>query len=271
MTINFDVVIDTDDYSVDMKAGLESLGGVSDAVRCVAESLLAEKVVKKNSHKGGVRTSLKKTFEGSYGIIFSLDIYDEGFEKKYKKIGKAAFIELISYFINEALYEDSNRLSVSAEKVLDKIGETAEDIVSQLRVSSLLNVHKVTKQFNHEVKVRNRVSRGVQTVIAKFDHDTAAKLEVKSAAVIVDLTVSITRLNIYTGNGRLQIKDQEETVAFGFGTRYRDVAVAGKKLFSENLSHNNGMKSEAWDFLEIRASSLVLNDGKVVKYIVQGF
>ena len=98
MTINLDLVIDTEEDSVDMKTALESMQGVSDTVICIAEAVLTEKISKRHSHKGKVRTSLKSSFKGSYGHIFSLDIYDQKLVNKLNGIGRPAFIELVTYF-----------------------------------------------------------------------------------------------------------------------------------------------------------------------------
>lgn len=51
MTINLDLVVETEEDSVDMKAGLDSMQGVSDAVRCVAETILTENIPKRQTHK----------------------------------------------------------------------------------------------------------------------------------------------------------------------------------------------------------------------------
>lgn len=271
MTINLDLVIDTEENSVDMKAGLESMLGVSDAVRCVAESILTEKIPKRQTNKGKVRTSLKKSFKGSYGHIFSIDIYDSDLLKKLNSIGRPAFIELISYFINESLYRESNSLSPKAQDVLNKLGEKAEDVVRQLRVSSLENIHEISMKFNHDIKIRYRKSRDQQTVIAKFDRNTAKVLQAKQSNEKVDLNIIVTRLNIHTGNGRLQIEGQDETVAFGFGIEYKGVNIEAKKIFSENLNHNNGLEKDKWKYLKISVSPIKLRDGKIVKYIVKGF
>ncbi len=59
MTIYFDLVIETEDDSVDMKAGLVSMQGVSDAVRCVAELILTEKVPERQSSKSKVSITMK--------------------------------------------------------------------------------------------------------------------------------------------------------------------------------------------------------------------
>ncbi len=271
MTINFDLVIETEEDSVDMKAGLESMQGVSDALRCVAESVLAGKTPKRQTHKSKVRTSLKRSFKGSYGHIFSIDLYDEGLRKKLNAIGRPAFVELISYFISESLYMESQPLSPKAQKVLEELGERAESVVSQLRVSSLENIHEISNKFNHDVRVRYRKSRYNQVVLAKFDRKTAKVLQAKPSDEVVELEVMVTRLNIYTGNGRLQVKGQDETVAFGFGITYRDVRLEAKKVFSENLNYNNGLKLGKWRYIKIKASPVKLRDGKVVKYIVKGF
>jgi len=271
MTINLDVVIETPENSVDMKAGLESLQGVSDAVRCITESVLSGKTTKRQHHKGKVRTSLKRSFKGSYGQIFSLDIHDDILKKKLNKIGRPAFIELIAYFMSESLYKDSKALSSKAQRVVDELEENAEKIVSQLRVSSLENIHEISSKFDHDIKIRYRQNSNSQTVIAEFDKNTAKVLQAKKSKKTTDLTISVTRLNIHTGNGRLQIQGQWETVAFGFEIKYREVNIRAKKVFSENLNNNNGIKSDDWKFLKVSAHTIKLKDGKIVKYIITGF
>lgn len=271
MTINLDLVIDTEEDSVDMKAGLVSMQGVSDAVRCIAESVLTEKVPERQTSRSKVRTSLKQSFKGSYGHIFSIDLLDPELEKKLNRIGRPAFIELISYFISESLYRDSNQLSASAQNVLNNLGKKAEKIVQQLRVSSLENIHEISIKFNHDIRIRHRISRDEQTVIAKFDRNSAKVLQAKPSDEKFDLSAVITRLNIHTGNGRLQIEGKDETVAFGFGIEYKEVSVKAKKIFSENLDHNNGLDKEKWKYLRISVSPIKLKDARVVKYIVKGF
>lgn len=49
----------------------------------------------------------------------------------------------------------------------------------------------------------------------------------------IDIIASIARLNINTGNGRLLLKDADETVAFGFGVGYRDVNMEAKNYFQK--------------------------------------
>lgn len=271
MALNLDLIIETAEDSVDMKSGLDSMQGISDAVRCISESLLTEKVPKRHTSKSRVRTSLKKSFRGSYGHTFSLDVHDYDLQKKLSNIGKSCFVELISYFISESLYRESAPLSDKAQRIVDRLGKKADEIVKQLRVSSLENIHEISEKFNHRVKIRYRKSRDNQVVIAEFDRETAKVLHASQSAERIDLNVVITRLNIHTGNGRLQIKGKSETVAFGFGFEYREVNLKAKKVFSENLHHNNGLAYEKWRYLRISASPIKLKDGKIVKYIVKAF
>ncbi|WP_334070062.1 hypothetical protein [Acinetobacter colistiniresistens] len=50
MEVNFDLVIGSEDYTVDMQAGLETMHGVSDSTRLISEAILTNKVsTKKNS------------------------------------------------------------------------------------------------------------------------------------------------------------------------------------------------------------------------------
>lgn len=270
MEINLDVVIETPEHSIDMKSGLDTLQGVSDATRCISETILTEQTPQHLTYKSKVRTNLKQSFKGSYGHIFSIDVYDESLNKKLRKIGRESFSELIAYFFIEALYMESKSLSEKSQKFLDSLGDEAEQLINKLRLSTLENIHAIPIKFDHEVKIRFRRSRDEQTVLALFNKETAKILQAVESKDKIDIIVSITRLNINTGNGRLLVKGSSETVAFGFGIEYKDVKIEAKKLFSENLNNNNGLKEENWSYLKISASSIELN-GKTIKYIVKGF
>lgn len=271
MPINLDVVFDTPEQSLDMKAGLESLQGVSDATRLIAETILNEGAPERLSYKGKVRTNLKKTFKGSYGQVFDLEIYDPKMLQKFHRVGKSSFLELMRYFLAESLYQEPSELQPKAQKVLDDLGGVAEDLVNQLRVSALDKIHCVSVKFGYDVRLRFRKNSQEQIVVAKFNGDSARVLEAKEDSHDIDLVVSITRLNINTGNGRLVESDKFETVAFGFGAEYRSIKLEAKKLFSENLDHNNGLDREQWKTLRVSARPIRLKDGKIVKYIVKGF
>ncbi len=268
MTIDLDLVIATKEESVDMKSGLTSMQGVSDAVRCIAEGVLAEKVPERQTSKSNVRTTLKKSFKGSYGQIFSLDIHDEDLKKRLSRIGHAAFVEIIGYFISEALYKEPEPISAKAEKVVDNLGDTAEKIVQQLRVSSLENIHDISIKFNHDVLIRHRINRNRQKLIASFDKNSATALHAAIGTREVDLSVVVTRLNIHTGNGRIQIEGENETTPFGFARSYQEIATRFKKIFSHNLDHNNGITPDKWRYLRIAALPVKLKDGRIIKYII---
>jgi hypothetical protein len=271
MSIDFDVVISSPVYSIDMKSGLDTLQGVCAATRYIAETVLTEQVVERLSHKSKVRTTLKQSFKGSYGHVYSLDIYDEKLKEKFRKIGKATFLEIMIYFISESLYLETAEISVNAQKIIDKLGEKAEGLIKQLRVSSLENIHEISTKFDQDIKLRYRKNRNIQTTLATFNKSTVLALHAKESDETFDVIAGITRLNIHTGNGRLLIKDANETVAFGFGIEYKAVALKAKKKFSENLNHNNGLNNEEWIYLKISVAAIKLNDGKIVKYIVKGF
>lgn len=273
MPINFDVIVDTQEPTVDMKAGLETFQGVSDATRIIAQTVLNERTPERLSYRGKVRTNLKKSFTGSYGQIFDLHVYDERLANKLDVLGRKAFLELMQYFLREALYQDpeADELSPKASAVLDRLGDVADQLVDQLRTSTLAKMHQVSLKFGYDTRLRFRKSNQQQVTIAKFDTETAEVLKVTEDAQIIELKVSITRLNINTGNGRLLELGEHETVAFGFAAEYRFLQRRAKKLFSENLDHNNGLDQEQWQTLKVSARPLRLRNGKVVKYILTGF
>lgn len=271
MSINFDVVIDSSDDSVDMKAGLDTLQGVSDATRYIAETLLSERVPERQTHKAKVRTTMKQSFRGSYGQKFSIDIYDDKLQSRFNKIGKAVFAELVSHFLKDSIYAEHADLSPKAQIIIEQLGELHEELVQRLRTSSLSNIHEVTTKFGYDVKVRYRKSRDDQIILAQFDTETAGVLEAVQSNETVDLVAGITRLNTHTGNGRLQILNENETIAFGFGGQYQSLEITAKKRFSENLHFNNGRPRDHWAYLNITASPIRLRDGRVIKYIVKGY
>lgn len=274
MSINFDVVMDSDDYSIDMNSGLETLRGASEASRQIATTILEERVPQKLSCENKVRTSLKKSFKGSFGQQFSLEFYDEEVRKRFKTIGKKAFTELISYFINEALYQESLKLSLKAEQVLKRLGQDLEqNLIKQLQRSSLDHLHAVSSNFNKDVKLRFRESGIKQTTLVTIDRATHATLKSWTDSAKIQITASITRLNINTGNGRLLLQGENETVAFGFPVQkqYRELKLAAKQKFSENLHTNNGKPNEEWLTLKLTAHTQKTNNGRIIKYLIEGF
>lgn len=251
-----------------MKSGLDTLQGVSDATRYIAEAVLGERVPERQSHKAKVRTTLRQSFRGSYGQKFSIDIYDDRFQKRFNTIGRAVFAEMVAYYLNDSIYKEPRELSAKAQAIIEQLGDLSDDLVQQLRISSLKNIHEVTTKFGHNVKVRYRKSREEQTVLAQFDEETASVLDAEKSNEVVEFVARITRLNTNTGNGRLQIKGENETVAFGFSGDYRILDIAVKRRFSENLHYNNGKSSEHWHYLDIVASPIRLRDGKIIKYTI---
>jgi hypothetical protein len=270
MSLNLDVVIDTPEESVDMKSGLDTLQGVSDAARCIAETILTGKVPERQSHKADVRTTLKQSFRGSYGQVFSIEIYDETAQRKYNQIGRPAFLELIAYFLNESVYKDHlHELTDKAARLVAELGDKADALTKQLRKSPLKQLHEVSEKFGYGVKIRYRKNRDDQTELANFDQNTAATIYAKVAREDVRITVAITRLNINTGNGRLLVEDTVDTVAFGFHGQYARVPVAIKESISENLAYNNVRDSGKWRYMDVVARPIKLRDGKVVKFIIK--
>ncbi|WP_423172624.1 MULTISPECIES: hypothetical protein [unclassified Stenotrophomonas] len=270
MEVTFDVVISSPDESVDMKTGLDTLQGISNATRRIAEAVLAGDVVQRLNHKSGVRTTLKKTFKGSYGQIYSLDVVDAKLNKSLKSITRPGFVELMEYFLKEAIYEDGGELSSRPQRVVDKLGDSAEQLIQELRTSCMGEIHEVSKKFGYRVKIRHR-SGANRTAVGSFDARTFLSLQAEVDAKDTELVAGITRFNNKTGNGRLQLVGEKDTSAFGFAGQYSAIKFEAKKVFSGNLDRNNGLDPDRWKYIRLIANPVRLRDGRVVKYIIKGY
>ncbi|WP_417422341.1 hypothetical protein [Halomonas sp.] len=181
------------------------------------------------------------------------------------------FFELFSYFIHEALYSEGEELSDKAKRFLDDMGDDADELVELLRQSPLETLHDTSKKFGHEVFLRYRKNRLEKVVLGTFDSGTSEVLKAKEVNEVFDLVVAITRLNINTGNGRLLVKGEDKTIAFGFSNHYKQMAIKAKKVFSEDLNYNNGLESDKYKYLKISVSPVRLRSGKTIKYLIKGF
>lgn len=105
------------------------------------------------------------------------------------------------------------------------------------------------------VKIRFRETSTNKTDLVNINRATYATLRPRTDKTRLKITASITRLNINTGNGRLLIKGEAETVAFGFPAqkKYRELQLTAKQKFSDNLHTNNGKPNEEWLTLELVA------------------
>ena len=271
MTVDLDVIIDSPDYSVEMRSGLKTLQGSSDAVRTISETVLAGKIPERKTFKGKVRTVLKSSFSGSYGQIFTLDIFDEKLKTKYGEIGWEVFSEILSYFLNESVYKETRGVGIAAKKIIEDLGEIGEELSKHLRASAMKNIHDTSFKFNYDVKIRIRKNREEQKVLAKFDRVTGATLATKLDPQNIDILAAITRLNINTGNGRLELLEDNETTAFGFGAEYKLVNLNAKQTLSDNLASNNLLEKEQRIYIKLQVRALRILDGKVVKYFISGF
>lgn len=271
MAYNLDVVIDTPQNEVDMKAGLDTLQGSSDAVRCISESILTKQVPERLTHKSRVRTLLKQSFKGSYGHAFQLEILDDDLKTSFNRIGRETFSELLAFYLNEAMNVDSRDLSPKAKKIVEGLGEVSEALTNQLRKSSVKSIHEVPIKFDHDVKLRFRRNRDDQTVLAFFNQDTAKFFKAVEGKQQVTLSAIISRLNIHTGNGRLQEEGTNHTIPFSFASGYKILSLKAKKAFSNNLDYNNGLEEEDWAYLKLLVRPISLLDGPVVKYLIEGY
>ena len=271
MEIPLEVKIDSPDYEVDMKAGLESLLGTSDTIRTISESILKKRVVKSQYSGSPVRTNMKKTFKGSYGMFFSIFIEPEK-QPEFKEIGRQAFLELITYFMHDALnLVPDVKLGKKAQQVLSLMGEDAEELTSILRGKSngLRTMHEISVKFGYPISVSYKKSNGERFVLIKLDRSTEKNFKATIGTKNKTIYAAVTRFNSFTGNGRLIQEGEDETVSFGFGLTFKEMAPTLKKVFSTNLNENTGVVESDFKYLKLEVNELKRSDGKIIKFIVK--
>ena len=176
----------------------------------------------------------------------------------------------MEYFICEAMYSESSELSQKAYDKLISMGDASEELIQQLRNSSIKKLHSISKNFECDAKIRYRKSRDNITIINEFNTDTYSGLGAKPLDKAVSIQAAVTRFNINTGNGRIVLVDENTSISFGFKGSYKRQSYPLKKKFTNNLSVNNGYDNEDWTYLNLEVYPVARPDGKVVKYLFKG-
>ena len=264
--MDLDLIIDTNE-PVDMKAGLETMLGVSDAVTRVATCLIEDRLPAKLTTKRKTHTTLKQRFKGSYGQAFKIEVNDERLRQKMNSIGEETFFEVLSYYLWDSVFVQKRTLSKKAKKIVSHI-EKNYDLAEQLRTSTMRNIHSVVRGYGYDLLVRGVFNSGDREVLVKFDENTLETTELIENDEEISFQAAVTRLNINTGNGRLLVLDGDETIAFGFSNKYKIIDNIIKKKVSDNLSFNNLRDDGNWEYLYFTARRLLRRDGLVAKYIL---
>lgn len=268
--LNMDIVVCSSENDIDMQYGLETLKGTSDVISIAAETILRERVPDKRTHRSDVRTRLKSTFKGSYGQKFSIEVEDRELRSRLRKIGDDTFLEIISYFVSEALYLDTPSLSKKASAVVKDLDVVSEKLLERLK-EPLIEMHKISNYFDHDIQVRYR-KRGVnpKPVLALDDNTARNITEAVKSDEETFMDVVIVRFHSITGNGRFYIKDLGTIESFSFESKLAIVTYQLKKTISQNLHDNNTVKPEDGSFIKVRVKSISLHSGKIIKYLISG-
>ncbi|WP_419876775.1 hypothetical protein [Acinetobacter indicus] len=258
-----------------MKSSLQTMQGMSDAIRTVAETIANEVIPERKNFHDDTRTELEDSFEGSYGQNFRLVTCSENAKQKFNELGEPVVVEIIKYYLSEALFQDYPKLSPSASKFIDKLGTSSESLIQKLRNGTLQRVHTVPNTLHYDVSLHHKtyVKEEIKEVklLQTFDKETYAVLVPKKSKKIINISIAITRFNIFTGNGRCKVKgdNTDKIIAFGF-ISYKALKPKVKKIFSQNLDSNNGLDDEeVMHYINVSARELIKRDGEVVKYIIE--
>ncbi len=267
MKVSYDVVIKSGAQDVDMEYGLDTLSGTAEVTCILAEAILRKKIIKRRTHVNPARTILKQSFKSSYGQNFDLIVNEPALAAELKKMTRSVFSEVMGYFISKSLYLEIKELSPKAASVIEELGDIEDDLIERVR-QPLVRMHRVNLQKNFDIELNYKKPAGEQSV-AKLDTMTATNLtQSKISPTQVVINAVITRFNSRTGNGRLVIEGEDDTVAFGFYMPLKSISAAQKSMISLNLHNNNG-RHENYIYLQLTVNKVVIKSGDVVKYLIR--
>ena len=271
--LELSIVVDTKEHEIDMQYGLETLKGASDTVNLIAEAILTGQIDKRGRRthcSKDIRTKLKQSFKSSFGQKFALEITKPELRSKLRKMGDEVFLEVLSYYVMEALILDSGKLSDEASQVLDELEGVTDNLFKRLD-NPLKDMHQISKYYNHNVSLRHKKRGSPEKQLFRLTSKTCENLTetyVEPGNVVIDAV--IVRYHSKTGNGRLHIRGADEFVSFGMQAGVMSSSKTLRQRLSENLHVNNLINPEDGTFITLNAKKKVLPSGEIVKYLVTG-
>lgn len=269
--INLDIIIESPTNEIDMQYGLETLKGTSDVISITAEAILRSRVPDKRTHRSDTRTKLKQTFTGSYGHKFSIEVIDDELARRLRRIGNETFLEVLKYFVLDALYMDTDELSQDANRLVEELSDISDRLTERLK-DPLIDMHKIPTYFDYNIKIRQR-KRGLPEPKELFILNKGTAINITEAIrsdAEEEMDVVVVRFHSITGNGRFYIKHLQEIESFGFASKIIAVTDVMRKSISANLHKNNTVKPENGEVIKVKVKRVSLPTGKLIKYLITG-
>lgn len=267
MSVNYDVVIKSGDAPVEMNAALETLSGARDVACLLAEAILRKKVVYKLTASSPATAVLHQSFKSSYGQNFELVINDKKLNARLTEITNPVFVEIMSFYISEALYIQNPPLSKKALDYILELEDIEDDLVGRIR-NPLKQMHKINYRNHYDIEFNYKNDQRKRKIV-NLDTNTGNNLiytETKRESI--EIIAVVTRFNSRTGNGRLVLQGENDTTAFGFYMPFGAVPEVQKRIMSLNLHKNTG-KRDDFIYLKMIVSRVVIKSGATVKYLVR--
>ncbi|HED1243075.1 TPA: hypothetical protein R4S04_000904 [Enterobacter bugandensis] len=266
MSVNYDVVIKSGDSAVEMSAALETLAGARDVACLLAEAILRKKVVHRITTSSPATAVLHQSFQSSYGQNFELVIHDAKLNARLIEMTNPVFVEIMSFYISEALYIQNPPLSARAQGYLAELEYLEDDIVDRIR-NPLKQMHKINYRSHWDVEFNYKNDQRKRKIVNLNTQTGNNLVYTETKRENIEIIAVVTRFNSRTGNGRLVLQGENDTTAFGFYMPFGTVSASKKKMMSGNLDDNTG-KRDDFIYLRMIVSRVVIKSGETVKYLV---
>ena len=261
MKIPMDVTIGSGEAEfeeLDFYYGAKAIEGTSEVVSLVADTILNRTLTKQIPSIEGIRANFKKSFVGSFGQRFELNITGTEQVRVLEWLGEDGFFQIMQHYIGQAVgvdYEITNPIALSWANTYI---EDDVDLIQKIR-NPLLRLHKPIERQGYKIKLNKR-----RTTISTFNDSTFQYLSHEiTEAEPVTIAAVITRFNKLTGTGRLILGADEKSISFAPARSWRIFPQRQRKFFSRNLDLNNGSENFTPINLEVIR---VLGRNDVVKH-----
>ncbi|MBF8641810.1 MULTISPECIES: hypothetical protein [Pseudomonas] len=244
---------------LDFYYGAKALEGTSEVVALVAHTILNKKLAKQVPSVEGIRARLKKSFVGSFGQKFELDIYGEEQLRVFNYLGEDGFFQLMQYYIGQAVGVDYPITKPVAKKWDEIYIEDEVELIQRI-YEPVMRMHKPIESQGYAITLSKR-----RSALAVFNNKTLefVKHEVKEPKT-VEIKAVITKFNRLTGTGRLILGEEAASVSFSSAKSWRMFPLKERKILSRNLDKNNG--AEDFDPINLEVTRITSVGGVVKHY-----
>jgi len=257
-----DIVIGDGDAvfkELDFYYGAKAIEGASELATILTHSILNQDTLKQVPSAKGIRTNFKKSFTGSFGQKFEIEITGPEQARVLNYLGEDGFFQIFNYYIGLVTGVRSPITKDVAIRWEQTYIKDAVELTDKI-TAPLCRLHNPVEHQGYSLEIRKRRTR-----LSTLDRNTLEyiKHEVAEEETVL-IQAAITRFNKLTGTGRLLLDNEGESISFSPKKNWKFFNYSQRKAFSSNLDADNSAKTFLPLTLEVQR---ILDVHDVIKHL----